>query len=323
MLKRHLRNAGLVGFILALSFVAYRGAAAPPQAIPGCGVGTGPGCGHSVAAAPPQAPAAGGSALPDILGLRTGMTAQQAYNLLKDYDPGHTVVLQQWTIPQLYADKPIIIDMTPANTGPDNMIDVTITLPPNPQVVWQIRRSIGRFTSTKPNVLKTLFDKYGTPWNPNPGQPVNSNVGDLNWFFDEQGKAVNPPTAPADVLAFKNCLNSVMAPWYWGGWPSSNPAGQTSNTVTQGGPRTSVEPMPPVFDPSKNPQCNNLIRVRAEVNGGIVRDEDLAFYMEIDITDFTAQHRTNMALNDKLNAIVQQGAQQQRDAAGKQSVPKL
>ena len=65
------------------------------------------------------------------------------------------------------------------------------------------------------------------------------------------------------------------------------------------------------------------MRVRAEVNGGIVRDNDLAFYMDVAITDFTAQHRTNMALNDKLNAIVQQGAQQERKKASQQAVPKL
>jgi hypothetical protein len=278
-------------------------------------------CGASPAQPQAQAPAAGGSALPDILGLHTGMTAQQAYDLLKAIDPGHTVTLEQWTIPQLYADKPIIFSMNPATTGPDNQIVVSITLPPNPQVAWQIRRSIGRFTSTKPNVLNSLFQKYGTPWNPNPGQPVNSDLGELYWFFNEQGKPVPPPTAPADVLAFKNCMNSVMSPWNMPFLPTAQ--GGTNNSLTQGQPRTTVEPMSPLYDPSKNPQCNNLIRVHAEVNNGIVRDNDLAFYIEIDIVDFTAQHRTNMALNDKLNAIVQQGAQQERDNAGKQSVPKL
>src|ERR1700681_1688986 len=147
------RYAALVALVLAVGLGAHLRGASPaqPQA---------------------QAPAAGGSALPDILGIRTGMTAQQAYDLLKGIDPGHTVVVEQWTIPQLYADKPIIFSMNPATTGADNQIMVSITLPPNPQVVWRVHRSIGRFTSTKPNVLKTLFDKYGTPWNPNPGQPV-------------------------------------------------------------------------------------------------------------------------------------------------------
>jgi hypothetical protein len=197
---------------------------------------------------------------------------------------------------------------------------VSITLPPNPQVVWRVHRSIGRFTSTKPNVLKTLFDKYGTPWNPNPGQPVNSDVGDLVWFFDEQGKPVNR-TSPADVLALKNCMNSVMSPWNMPFLPTAQ--GGTSNTLAQGQPRITVEPMSPPFDPSKNPQCNNLIFVRAEVNNGVVRDSDLAFYLDISITDFTAQHRTNMALNDKLNAIVEQAAQQQRNNASQQAAPKL
>jgi hypothetical protein len=275
----------------------------------------------SPARAQAQAPAAGGSALPDILGLRTGMTAQQAYGLLKAIDPGHTVVVDQWTIPQLYADKPVTFSMNPATTGPDNQIVVSITLPPNPQVVWQVRRSIGRFTSTKPNVLNSLFQKYGTPWNPNPGQPVNSNIGELIWFFNEQGKSVSPPTAPADVLAFKNCLNYVMGPWNMPFLPT--PGQGTNNTLAQGQPRTTIEEMPAAFDPSKNPQCNNLIRVRATVNDGVVRDNDLAFYMVIEIDDFTAQHRTNMALNDKLNAIVAKGAQQERNNASQQAVPKL
>jgi hypothetical protein len=296
------RYAALVALALAVGFGAHLRGASParPQA---------------------QTPAAGGSGLPDILGIHPGMTAQQAYGLLKAIDPGHTVTLDQWTIPQLYKDKPIVFSMNPATTGPDNQIVVSITLPPNPQVVWQVRRSIGRFTSTKPNVLNSLFHKYGTPWNPNPGQPVNSDLGELYWFFNEQGKPVNPPTAPADVLAFKNCLNAVMSPWNMPFLPTA--PGGANNTVAQGQPRTTVEPMPPPYDPSKNPQCNNLIRVHAEVNQGTVRDNDLAFYMEIDIADFTAQHRTNMALNDKLNAIVQQGAQQQRNNASQQSVPKL
>ena len=295
------RYAALVAFVLAVGLGAHLRGASPaqPQA---------------------QAPAAGGSALPDILGIRTGMTAQQAYDLLKGIDPGHTVVVEQWTIPQLYADKPIIFSMNPATTGPDNQIMVSITLPPNPQVVWRVHRSIGRFTSTKPNVLKTLFDKYGTPWNPNPSQPVNSDVGDLVWFFDEQGKPVNR-TSPADVLALKNCMNSVMSPWNMPFLPTAQ--GGTSNTLAQGQPRITVEPMSPPFDPSKNPQCNNLIFVRAEVNNGVVRDSDLAFYLDISITDFTAQHRTNMALNDKLNAIVEQAAQQQRNNASQQAAPKL
>jgi hypothetical protein len=298
MPKGYLRNAGFLGFILAVSLVAYQGAAAPPQA-----------------------PAAGSSPLPDILGLRTGITAKEAYDLLKAYDPGHTVTLEQWTIPQLYGDKPVIFSMNPATTGPDNQIVVSITLPPNPQVVWHVHRAIGRFTSTKPNVLNTLFQKYGTPWNPDPGQPVNSNVGILNWFFDEQGKPVNR-TSPADVLALKNCMNSVMSPWNMPGLPTAQ-GGLTNNTVTQGYPRTTVEPMSPIYDPSANPQCNNLIFVRAQVNGGIVRDDDLTFYMDLTISDYTLQHRTNMALNDKLNAIVQGGAQRERENASKQSVPKL
>ena len=45
------------------------------------------------------------------------MAPQQAYNLLKEHDPGHSVSLTQWTIPQIYGDKPIALGMTTATSG--------------------------------------------------------------------------------------------------------------------------------------------------------------------------------------------------------------
>src|SRR6476646_127626 len=76
------------------------------------------------------------------------------------------------------------------------------------------------------------------------------------------------------------------------------------SSMTPGAPRTTVQAVPPVVDPAKNPQCNNLIFIKVEVNGGAVPDDALQFSMEFTISDYTAHHRAGVALNDALNAIV-------------------
>ena len=91
--------------------------------------------------------------LPNILGVSTGMSPGDAYNLLKEHDPAHSVVLEQVTYPQLYGTKPITYGMNTATTGNDDQFSVEITLPPNPQIVWRVHRALGRFSSTTPNVV--------------------------------------------------------------------------------------------------------------------------------------------------------------------------
>jgi xanthosine utilization system XapX-like protein len=265
------------------------------------------------------APAAPAGKLPDILGITTGMTPQQAYDLLKAHDPAHMVALQQTTIPQLYGDKPITHAMNPMNTGTEDRLQVALTMPPKPQVVWLIHRQIGPFQATTPNVLNSMYQKYGMPWNPNPNSPPIP--GNMQWFFDEQGNPLTI-TTPAAVLAMKNCQAGPMSPWLGDNQPA--PLDYSgSGALAKGGPRATVMPMPPVFDPSKNPQCNNMIYVRATINGGAVRDSDLQFYLDITISDVTLQHRTFMTLNEALNNIVEKGAQQEHDKAQQQTVPTL
>jgi hypothetical protein len=110
-----------------------------------------------------------------------------------------------------------------------------------------------------------------------------------------------------------------MQQWYWGGWPTTQDS-LPSNSLVQGGLRGAIVTMPPFFDPSKNPACNNVIHVHAGFKPGA---NGPTFVMNITIGDYTLQHRTNMALNDALNAIVQGGAQQERNNASQQTVPKF
>ena len=299
MLNRYLRPAALLGLGLAVIFVAYRGAAARPQA-----------------------PAAGGSKLPDILGITTGMTPQQAYDILKAHDPGHTVALTQWTVPQIYGDKSITLGMSTANTGMEALF-VALTMPPNAQVVWQIHRQVPQFTSTKTNVLNSLYQKYGTPFNPEFPGPRNLNQGTLHWYFDRQGHPLNP-TTQQEFVAFRNCLNASEGPWFIGflGIPSSNWGG-TTNSLSPGGVRNAIEPVPEGYDPSKHTECRNVIHVLVGVNNGTVGDNELNFSLDFLISDYSMQQRAAFALNDALNTVVTKGAQQERNNANQQAVPKF
>lgn len=274
-----------------------------------------------IVARPPQ-PQAGGK--PDILGITTGMSPQDALNIMREHDPGHSVALTQWTIPQLYGDKPFTLGLNTATTGME-VLFAQLTVPPNPQVVWDIHRDVPAFTSTTPNVLKSLVDKYGTPWTPYsfPGAPPR-NQGQLLWLYDAQGHMLPSPANQADSQAMQTCLGQVMQEWYGAFTNMPNPVpSNPHNNLVPGNPRTSVQTVPPVFDPSKNTLCNSLLQVKALINGGIVQPGDLRFTLNITIDDFGAQHRAGIALNDALNAVVTKGAQQQRDDASQQTVPKL
>ncbi len=298
----YLRYALLVALILALGFGAHSGAARQPQTAGG--------------------PAPG--KLPDILGLTTGMPLQQAIDLMKAHDPAHMVKISQWIIPQAFGEKPVTHHLSTATTGEDDTLDVDITLPPQPQVVWKIHRAIGnvnQFTSTLTNVLNGLYQKYGMPWNPNPGLPLGT--GDLQWWFNEQGQPANP-TAPADIFTRKGCQNTMMQEWtiISGSGQDLNP-GQSPNApleVHRFDPRGGIVNLPASYDPAKNPQCDHLVFVETAINGGA---NDLKFSMQFWIYDYPLQHRSSIPLNDMLNAAVQRGIQQQQNDLSKAPLPKL
>lgn len=296
-----LRYAALAALVAALGLGAHRGAGRQPQT--------------------PGGPAPG--KLPDVLGITTGMPLQQAIDLMKAHDPSQTVIVQQWIVPQAFGEKPFTHHLSTATTGADDILDVDVTFPPQPQVVWKIHRSIGnenKFTSTLTNVLNGLYQKYGMPWNPNPGLPLGK--GDLQWFFNEQGQPVNP-TTQADIFTRNACQNTMMQEWAILGTSQPLNPGESPNAPVQIGrlpPRGGIVNLPASLDPAKNPQCDNVVYVHTEINGGA---DDLKFAVQFWIYDYPLQHRTSIPVNDMLNAAVQRGAQQQQDDLSKAPLPQL
>jgi hypothetical protein len=199
---------------------------------------------------------------------------------------------------------------------------VSFTMPPAPQVAWQIAHHIGQFTSTRKNVYNSLVQKYGQPWAPDrPADPYV--LSGLNWYFDEQGHQVSVPDGQA-LLAFKTCTGQFFGAAYTdGGAYLANDA--TTNIVNPNQPRTAVYHLPAAWDPATHPQCVNVIKLSVTVtaNGPPQPDASVTVAMDFTMTDPTIQHRAFITYNDAVNAVVAKGIQQQDNKAQQQDVPKF
>jgi len=268
---------------------------------------------HSGNARPPQAAAPGSGKLPDVLGITTGMLAQQALDIMRAHDVGHTVDYVRITIPQLYGNRPVMSSMNTPYTGTD-VIYVMLTMPPLQQRVYTVSRTV-HVMASQAAIVNELLQKYGTHVSDQFFRPIPQpqNAAGFRWLFDETGQVVDPPNQ-TDKLKMQNCINSTGTIWGTGA-PASN---TVRDDVIQQNPRTAVVPVNPLFDPAVPHLCDNLVVVHAAIGGAAPN-----FTLEVDITDVTIQHRAAKVWNDQLNAIVQKGSQQQINNASQQSLPKF
>jgi hypothetical protein len=116
--------------------------------------------------------------LPDILGVRTGMTADQAVAALKAYDPKAKL--------EMHNDAQRVVAHD--SQGAADIIDFWFT-PNEPHLVTKVTRDL---TTNKPaplaDVIAQVRQKYG-PEIMQPGAAPASAAGfGGTWLFDEQGR---------------------------------------------------------------------------------------------------------------------------------------
>lgn len=256
---------------------------------------------------------------PDILGIRVGITPQEAYTLLQNIDPAHRVTVGQVPIPALLGDKAAVYAMAPEslNTGGDGTITVSISLPPNPQQVFQVHRVlIQSIHTTADQIIASVRQKYGPESWQNPGStPTNPN---MFWLYDERGQLVNQ-TAAATTL--KYCGNYGFTFINTGLFPISAQAVAPGVLGISYGIATFF-PVPVILDPTKNPQCQGWVRVNAFIQGG-QNNGQYNYSLDVTITDFTIQKRAAAALSAFLGNLQNQKQQQDLNKAKQQSVPTL
>lgn len=138
--------------------------------------------------AAPSSPTSG--TLPDIVGFRPGVSFQEAHQRLKAYHPKGRIDVGQVQIPEL-GDRRLpatLLFTSPVSPGLEvpEIIQLELTLPPEPPVVWGILRRLffeaGK-EMTRPNLLAALRRQYG-PEN----HGITIPIVNLYWAFDEQGR---------------------------------------------------------------------------------------------------------------------------------------
>src|SRR5690348_4428646 len=93
-----------------------------------------------VLAAPAFAQPASG--VPDVVGIRPGMSAQEAYNTLKAMSNGAKVGIAQTRLPGVSQPVVVLMSLAVLGSSPAETITVMLTYPPEKQVVWGIRRTL-------------------------------------------------------------------------------------------------------------------------------------------------------------------------------------
>ena len=144
--------------------------------------------------------------MPDILGVQLGMPARDAHAKLQAQIPKNKIQVMSDTLPTI--DKPVIKSFSSAPAEQIMMgmegdqVTVDVTLPPNKQAVWRVVRQhyFANKGIPKTTLLASLREKYGkeTLTNVNQNKPPtdDSQIQNLLWLFDEQGRPAPLPFKP-------------------------------------------------------------------------------------------------------------------------------
>ncbi len=134
----------------------------------------------------------------DIVGIKLGMPAQQALDLIKADNAALNTQLQKMDVDLQYATtrvrssgpkKQWVSAIQSATADGSESIEADLSLPPTSQVVVYLSRSLAfpmNATPTVDNVIAGLKKKYGEPTTL---QPIGS--PELRWIFDSQGRLLN------------------------------------------------------------------------------------------------------------------------------------
>jgi hypothetical protein len=242
------------------------------------------------------------AAPPDIVGIQAGMSPGDAYNAIRAFDTAHRVKIGQVAIPQLLGAKPAVYAMGPEteNSTKDDLY-VNLTLPPNPQQVWQIHRAISQIPNTLEQIVASLLQKYGSNY-------AKLLYNNYTWIFTEQGEPANLSRTDFNACEYR------MAPAILLNLPPAGP--QSTATIANLPPLFNA--FPPLADPNQFPQCQHLVWVKASITGGYPNS-----HLDIDIQYPGLQHRTTYALTNFFNDLANKVQQQELKKNEQTAVPKL
>ncbi len=132
------------------------------------------------------------SKLPDITGIRLGMPMAEAGALVQKLNPGRPMdsLRDGPNASHLFVDTLRVAD---SRVVTDTY--VSLTLPPQPQLVWRVFRTLQQPNVARATVIGALRQKYGKEAHALRGTLLpaanDDEIDSMWWVFDEQGRAVS------------------------------------------------------------------------------------------------------------------------------------
>jgi hypothetical protein len=264
----------------------------------------------------PTAPAAGldPSKLPDVVGIHLGMPVEQALAVMKSLFPDSTY-LQSVTAGKYMqtSDKPWLTSMTEmlrsGCTGCNEAIIVRFSIPPNPQHVVAIQRSLVFGLDKQPMLDPTiagLRQKYG----PEASKTVPNPVQTITWLYDEQGQHL-----PASTPNFDSGCAGVVAEPPAGGNSLNNPS--PLDFVLATNPIT-----PSVIATIMRHPCRSNVYVHVQLSP-TGPGNSLVHIIDIQMSENALDTRDVIAAQQYLDGVATGQKQQELKHAQQQGAPKL
>lgn len=241
------------------------------------------------------------TAVPDVLGIRPGMPIAEAYRQLKAHDPHGTIQLAQTRIDAI-STKPLTYAFFYSPTGNSNdyeFIFVQMTLPPSPQTVWQVTRTV-RFPQDKQPLPETLLvalrQKYG------PEIPTRDPQSHY-WVFDQAGH----PMKPGGNVNLADCAGT---------------SGAETSAVQFSGQGQNLPPgyaLYPNTVAANRDQCHSYVYVRATLIPG--NDRAVVGNISVAVMDMGAGLRAGNATVALVNNAANADRQRELNKAKQQAAP--
>jgi hypothetical protein len=247
------------------------------------------------------------SKLPDTQGIHLGMTVDQASAAMKSVFPG--------TAPQVkyshYGREPAwVSSMSGANQEQHDFLQIFFSMPPNPQQVVFVQRTLILVPGKQPTAESTvasLRQKYGKEL------PLARNSAEMMaWAYDEQGQPASPK-GPANWSP-TDCAQQKLG--VTGGLPD---------------PASSLQ-VPPFPDPLPLAQkvstmtadlCNHHVYVTAQLMLGNIQGTSVVAQISMYLGEKPLMVRDYLAGQQYLQGVIDAKSQQQMKNAQQQKAPTL
>jgi hypothetical protein len=234
------------------------------------------------------------AALPDIIGIRPGMPAQEAYSILKLHYPRAQTGIGQYT-DNGEKSIPVLIAVYDNAKYPSETVTVWLTTPPNKQVVVAVGRTMlydGHEPLLRANVLENLRQKYG--------HEMDSTTVVTYWAFDEQGNRAEALAKSGNCLVHNELVLNPQAP---------QPGVATFNAMS-----------PLLLPVGRENPCNSLVGVTVRM-GGPNNDTNYVSDVSVVISDLALARRSQLAYQAFLKNRDAAKGQDELNKASQRKVP--